>query len=56
MEVEIAGGEQTTVELIGATVGNGMTASIIILAMSLGLVVPKMVIDYLNDPSTAAKS
>ena len=44
--VQLAGGSQTTLELIGATVADGMTAATIILAMSLGLIVPKLVIDH----------
>jgi uncharacterized membrane protein YjjP (DUF1212 family) len=47
--VQIAGGSATTPELIGATIADGMTAAIVILAMSFGLIVPKMAIDYLSD-------
>jgi uncharacterized membrane protein YjjB (DUF3815 family) len=43
--VQLGGGSQTTLELIGATFADGMTAATIILAMSLGLVVPKLMID-----------
>src|SRR5258705_2527504 len=45
--VQIAGGDQTTSSLIAGTISAGMTASIIILAMSLGLIIPKMIVDYL---------
>jgi uncharacterized membrane protein YjjB (DUF3815 family) len=53
--VQIAGGSQTTSKLIGATLADGMTASIIILAMSFGLIVPKMVIDYFGDRATPTR-
>ena len=53
--VQIAGGSQTTVELLGATVASGMTATMIILAMTFGLIVPKLVIDYFADRPTDAK-
>src|SRR5260370_42702568 len=46
--VQIAGGRQTTLELISATIADGTTAIIIISAMSFGLIVPKLVIDYLG--------
>jgi len=45
--VQIADGGEPTLSLIQGTVSAGMTASIIILAMSLGLIVPRLVIDYL---------
>ncbi len=48
--VQIAGGDQTTLSLIEETISAGMTASIIILAMSLGLIIPKMIVDYLGKP------
>ena len=47
--VQIAGGSPTTADLLSATVADGMTALIIILAMSLGLIVPKMLIDRVYD-------
>jgi uncharacterized membrane protein YjjP (DUF1212 family) len=53
--VQIAGGSQTTLELISATIADGVTAATVILAMSFGLIVPKLVIDYLGDRSVAAK-
>jgi uncharacterized membrane protein YjjB (DUF3815 family) len=53
--VQIAGGSQATSKLIGATLADGMTALIIILAMSFGLIVPKMVIDYFGDRSTQTR-
>jgi len=39
----------TTLELLAATIADGMTAVTIILAMSFGLIVPKVVIDNLGD-------
>jgi uncharacterized membrane protein YjjB (DUF3815 family) len=53
--VQIAGGSQTTVELLGATVANGMTATMIILGMTFGLIVPKLVIDHCANRPTDAK-
>jgi uncharacterized membrane protein YjjP (DUF1212 family) len=53
--VQIAGDAQTTLSLIQGTVSAGMTASIIILAMSLGLIIPKMIVDYLSNLSTQTK-
>jgi len=47
--VQLAEGTHTTLALISATVADGMTAVTIILAMSLGLIVPKMVIDLISD-------
>lgn len=47
--VQIAGGSQTTLQLMSATLSDGMTAIIIILAMSFGLIVPKMLIDHFYD-------
>ena len=53
---ELAGGATTTLELIGATIADGMTALIIVFAMSFGLVTPKLVIDYLSERAASAKS
>jgi len=54
--VQLAGGATTTLELIGATIADGMTALIIVFAMSFGLVTPKLVIDYLSERAASAKS
>ena len=45
--VQLADGSNTTLGLLSATIADGMTAVTIILAMSFGLLVPKLVIDYL---------
>lgn len=54
--VQIAGGAQPSLELISATIADGMSALISILAMSLGLITPKLVIDALSERATPAKS
>jgi len=46
----------TTLELLAATIADGMTAITIILAMSFGLTVPKVVIDSLAEGATRSKS
>jgi uncharacterized membrane protein YjjB (DUF3815 family) len=53
--VQLAEGSHTTLALISATVADGMTAITIILAMSIGLIVPKMVIDRFSDRSMHAR-
>jgi len=53
---QLAGGTHTTLELLSATIADGMTAITIILAMSFGLLAPKLVIDYLSDRSMQGKS
>jgi len=47
--VQIAGGSPTTLEMLSATAADGLIAAMIILAMSFGLIVPKMAIDYFGD-------
>jgi uncharacterized membrane protein YjjP (DUF1212 family) len=54
--LQIAEGSQMSVDVLGATVADALTAAIIILAMSFGLIVPKMVIDYFSDRLPRAKS
>jgi uncharacterized membrane protein YjjP (DUF1212 family) len=54
--VQIASGGHPPPELIGATVADGMTATMIILAMSLGLIIPKMVVDTFGDRLMLTKS
>jgi uncharacterized membrane protein YjjP (DUF1212 family) len=53
--LQIADGSQTTLELLSATTADGLMAAIIILAMSFGLIVPKMAVDYLSDRSARGK-
>jgi uncharacterized membrane protein YjjB (DUF3815 family) len=53
--VQIAEGTHTTADLLN-TVASGTTATMIILAMSFGLIVPKLIIDYFSDRSNEAKS
>jgi uncharacterized membrane protein YjjP (DUF1212 family) len=54
--LQLADGSHTTLELISATIADGMTGIIIMLAMSFGLIVPKMAIDRLSERSTQSKS
>jgi uncharacterized membrane protein YjjB (DUF3815 family) len=53
--VQLADGSHTTLGLINATIADGVTAMSILLAMSLGLIIPKLVIDRLSDRSMQAK-
>jgi uncharacterized membrane protein YjjP (DUF1212 family) len=53
--VQIAEGKQTMSDLLN-TVASGTTAMMIILAMSFGLIVPKLIIDYCSDRSSKANS
>ena len=46
--LQLANSANTSLPLLGATVADGMTAFTIILAMSFGLIVPKIVIDRLH--------
>jgi uncharacterized membrane protein YjjP (DUF1212 family) len=54
--LQLANGSRTTLDLMSATIADGVTAINIILAMSFGLIVPKMAIDHLSERSTHAKS
>ena len=54
--VMLTSGSSTTLELLAATIADGMTAVTIILAMSFGLIVPKVVIDSLADGAARSKS
>lgn len=47
--LQIADTAQASSELVAATIADGVTAVAVILAMSLGLVVPKMVIDRIDE-------
>jgi uncharacterized membrane protein YjjP (DUF1212 family) len=53
--VQLVAGSEPTMQLIGGTISAGVTATIIILAMSLGLIIPKMVVDYLSNRATQTK-
>jgi uncharacterized membrane protein YjjB (DUF3815 family) len=53
--VEIAGGAPATLSLLQGTISDGMIAGIIIVAMSVGLIVPKIIIDYLGNRSMQTK-
>jgi uncharacterized membrane protein YjjB (DUF3815 family) len=54
--LQLAHDSNTTLELLGATIADGMTAITIVLAMSFGVVVPKIAIDHLGDNATRSKS
>jgi uncharacterized membrane protein YjjB (DUF3815 family) len=47
--LQLVNGAQTTSDLVSATLADGITAVTIVLAMSLGLIVPRVVIDRLSD-------
>jgi uncharacterized membrane protein YjjB (DUF3815 family) len=53
---QLADGSHTTLELLSATIADGVTATTIIVAMSLGLIFPKLLIDRLSGRSTHARS
>jgi uncharacterized membrane protein YjjP (DUF1212 family) len=54
--VRLAGGSNITLELLSGTIGDGITAALIILAMGFGLIVPKLIMDHLLEPSPREKS
>jgi uncharacterized membrane protein YjjB (DUF3815 family) len=47
--VQLTNGSQRTWELMAATIADGSIAILIILAMSFGLLVPKLIIDYVSE-------
>ena len=47
--LQISRGEQTSLELISVTIASGTTAMIIVLAIILGLIIPKMTMDYVDE-------
>lgn len=53
--VQLADSSNRTWELMVATISDGSVAMLIILAMTFGLIVPKLVIDYLADRATEAR-
>ncbi len=52
----LTSGSNTTLQLLAATISDGMTAVTIILAMSFGLIVPKIVIDSLGDGAARSQA
>ena len=52
--LQVAGGGEGSLELFNATIADGLVAAITILAMSFGLIVPKMAIDYFSNRSARA--
>jgi len=54
--LQLANNAHTTLDLLGATITDGMTAVTIILAMGFGIIVPKIAIDRLTDSATRLKS
>jgi len=53
--LQLAGGSHTELELIGSTIADGATAVTVILAMSFGLLVPKLVTDRVGARLTEVK-
>jgi uncharacterized membrane protein YjjB (DUF3815 family) len=49
--VQIAGSPEPTLQLVSATAADAVTATTITLAISLGLIIPKIIVDYLGDRS-----
>ena len=54
--LQLANSANATLPLLGATVADGMTAFTIILAMSCGVIVPKIVIDRLHSSAARPES
>jgi len=54
--LQLANNSNTTLQLLGATIADGMTAVTIILAMTLGVIVPKIVLDRLTAGAKRSKT
>lgn len=54
--VQLADRSQATLERIGATISDGVVAATILLAMSLGLIIPKLALDRLLEQSHPSKA
>jgi uncharacterized membrane protein YjjP (DUF1212 family) len=52
----IASDPQATFEVVRATMSDGLTAAMIILAMSFGLIVPKLLVDYVSERLASRRS
>ena len=52
--LQLADNSKATLDLLGATIADGITAVTIILAMSFGVIVPKIVIDWLSNRTLAS--
>src|SRR5262249_21729014 len=50
--VQLTNSSQRTGELMGATLADGSIAILIILTMSFGLILPKLIIDYVSEKVT----
>jgi hypothetical protein len=54
--VQLADGSRTTLALISGTIADGVTAITVILAMSLGLILPKLAIDRICDSERSTQA
>ena len=54
--VQLANTSNTTLQLLAATIADGMTAVTITLAMTFGVIIPKIAIDRLSGGATPPKS
>jgi uncharacterized membrane protein YjjB (DUF3815 family) len=54
--LQLTSSSNTTLELLAATIADGMTAITIVLAMIFGLIAPKVAIDSLGEGAMRAKS
>jgi uncharacterized membrane protein YjjP (DUF1212 family) len=54
--VQLTNSSQRTWDLVAATIADGSAAVLIILAMTFGLIVPKLIIDYFSEKTVKAQS